>query len=101
MRLERTENGYLVDPTIWSLDVMHKMTKEDKIELSKSQVMQIEKVRKYYDENSYVPKIEEFAEYVGSDKSKLFKEWFTMPMIPITKYGGLARPSWLPVNNYK
>jgi tRNA 2-thiouridine synthesizing protein E len=91
--LDRTGNGYLVDPTQWSLDVMHEMAKEDEIELSESQVMQIEKAREYFDENSSVPPIRTFAKYVGIDKKVLFKEWLTGPLKPITKYGGLPQPT--------
>jgi tRNA 2-thiouridine synthesizing protein E len=93
MSLERTGNGYLVDPTTWSLDVMHEMAAEDDITLSESQVMQIEKAREYFDENSSVPPIRTFAKYVGIDKGKLFKEWLTGPLKPITKYGGLPQPT--------
>ncbi len=73
MSLDRTGNGYLVDPTTWSLDVMHEMAKEDEITLSESQVMQIEKAREYYDENSSVPPIRVFAKYVGIDKKYYLK----------------------------
>jgi tRNA 2-thiouridine synthesizing protein E len=31
MALERTGNGYLVDPSIWSEEVMFEMAKEDAI----------------------------------------------------------------------
>ena len=93
MSLERTGNGYLVDPSIWSLDVMHKMAIEDEVELTDSMVMQIEKAREYFDENSSVPPIRTFAKVVGIDKGKLFKEWLTGPMKPITKYGGLPQPT--------
>ena len=93
MSLDRTGNGYLVDPTTWSLDVMHEMAKEDDVALSESQVMQIEKAREYFDENSSVPPIRTFAKYVGIDKGKLFKEWLTGPLKPITKYGGLPQPT--------
>ena len=93
MSLERTGNGYLVDPSIWSLDVMNEMASEDEITLTESQVMQIEKAREYYDENSSVPPIRTFAKVVGIDKGKLFKEWLTGPMKPITKYGGLPQPT--------
>ena len=61
MSLDRTGNGYLVDPTTWSLDVMYEMAKEDDVALSESQVMQIEKAREYFDENSSVPPIRTFA----------------------------------------
>lgn len=93
MSLDRTGNGYLVDPSIWTLEVMYEMAKEDEIELTDSQVMQIEKAREYFDENSSVPPIRTFAKYVGIDKKILFKEWLTGPLKPITKYGGLPQPT--------
>ncbi len=93
MALDRTGNGYLVDPTIWSLEIMHEMAKEDGITLTDSMVMQIEKAREYFDENSSVPPIRTFAKYVGIDKKILFKEWLTGPMKPITKYGGMPQPT--------
>jgi tRNA 2-thiouridine synthesizing protein E len=43
--------------------------------------------------NSSVPPIRTFAKYVGIDKGKLFKEWLTGPLKPITKYGGLPQPT--------
>jgi tRNA 2-thiouridine synthesizing protein E len=91
--LDRTGNGYLVDPTEWSLEIMHEMATEDEITLSESQVMQIEKAREYFDENSSVPPIRTFAKVVGIDKKILFKEWLTGPMKPITKYGGMPQPT--------
>ena len=91
--LVRTGNGYLVDPTKWSLDVMHEMAEEDGITLTESQVMQIERAREYFEENSSVPPIRTFAKYVGIDKKILFKEWLTGPLKPITKYGGLPQPT--------
>jgi len=91
--LDRTGNGYLVDPTEWSLEIMHEMATEDDVTLSESQVMQIEKAREYFDENSSVPPIRTFAKVVGIDKKILFKEWLTGPMKPITKYGGMPQPT--------
>jgi tRNA 2-thiouridine synthesizing protein E len=91
--LDRTGNGYLVDPTEWSLEIMHEMATEDEVTLSESQVMQIEKAREYFDENSSVPPIRTFAKVVGIDKKVLFKEWLTGPMKPITKYGGMPQPT--------
>ena len=91
--LDRTGNGYLVDPTEWSLEIMHEMATEDDVTLSESQVMQIEKAREYFDENSSVPPIRTFAKVVGIDKKVLFKEWLTGPMKPITKYGGMPQPT--------
>ncbi|HIL41961.1 MAG TPA: TusE/DsrC/DsvC family sulfur relay protein [Gammaproteobacteria bacterium] len=93
MALERTGNGYLVDPTIWSMKVMQEMANEDEMDLTDSMVSQIIAAREYFAENSSVPPIRTFAKVVGIDKKILFKEWLTGPMKPITKYGGLPQPT--------
>jgi tRNA 2-thiouridine synthesizing protein E len=93
MALDRTSNGYLVEPDIWSEEIMLEMAKEDDIELTESQINQIKAARDYYAENSSVPPIRTFAKVVGIDKKDLFKEWLTGPMKPITKYGGLPQPT--------
>jgi len=90
--LDRTSNGYLEDPTIWSEEIMHEMAKEDDITLTESMVDQILKAREYFAENSSVPPIRTFSKYIGIDKKILFKEWLTGPMKPITKYGGMPQP---------
>jgi tRNA 2-thiouridine synthesizing protein E len=93
MALDRTSNGYLVDPTIWTEEIMYEMAKEDDFELTESMVMQIIKARDYYDEFSSVPPIRKFSKFVGIDKKDLFKEWLTGPMKPITKYAALPMPT--------
>jgi len=93
MSLDRTGNGYLVDPTIWTEEIMHQMATEDDVTLTESQVSQILAAREYYSENSSVPPIRTFAKVVGIDKKILFKEWLTGPMKPITKYGGMPQPT--------
>ena len=93
MALNRTGNGYLEDPSIWSEEIMHEMAKEDDYELSESKVKQIISAREYFEDNSSVPPIRKFSKYVGIDKKELFKEWLTGPMKPITKYGGLPQPT--------
>ena len=93
MGLDRTGNGYLVDPSIWTEEIMHELAKEDDLTLSDSQVTQILAAREYFSENSSVPPIRIFAKVVGIDKKVLFKEWLTGPMKPITKYGGMPQPT--------
>ena len=93
MSLERTGNGYLVDPSIWTEDIMLEMAEEDGQTLTESMQAQIISAREYYDENSKVPPIRTFAKYVGIDKGVLFKQWLTGPLKPITKYGGLPQPT--------
>jgi TusE/DsrC/DsvC family sulfur relay protein len=93
MALERTGNGYLVNPDEWTVEIMHEMAREDDFVLTDSMVEQILKAREYYDESATVPPIRKFAKYCGMDQKEMFKEWLTGPMKPITKYGGLPQPT--------
>jgi TusE/DsrC/DsvC family sulfur relay protein len=91
--LERTGNGYLVNPDQWSEEIMFEMAKEDEFTLTESMVEQIKMAREYYDENAVVPPIRKFAKYCSMDQKEMFKQWMTGPMKPITKYGGLPQPT--------
>ena len=93
MSLDRTGNGYLVDPTIWSEDIMYEMAKEDDYEITDEIKGHILKAREYYDENASVPPIRTFSKYVEQDKKDLFKVYLGGPMKFITKYGGLPQPT--------
>ena len=93
MAIERDGDGYLTDMNAWTEEVMHEMAKADDFTLTESMVEQIMKAREYYDENATVPPIRKFAKYAGMDQKEMFKEWMTGPMKPITKYGGLPKPT--------
>jgi tRNA 2-thiouridine synthesizing protein E len=49
--------------------------------------------REYYEQENVVPAIRIFAKHIKRDKKDLFKLWATGPMKPITKYGGLPKPT--------
>jgi TusE/DsrC/DsvC family sulfur relay protein len=91
--VERDGDGYLLDMNAWTEEVMYEMAKQDDFQLTESMVEQIMKAREYYDENATVPPIRKFAKYAGMDQKEMFKEWMTGPMKPITKYGGLPKPT--------
>ena len=91
--IERDGDGYLTDMNAWTEEVMYEMAKQDDFQLTESMVEQIMKAREYYDENATVPPIRKFAKYAGMDQKEMFKEWMTGPMKPITKYGGLPKPT--------
>ena len=93
MALERTGNGYLVDPSIWTEEIMQKMADEDGFELTVVKINHIRKAREYFEENSSVPPIRTFAKYVGEDKKDIFQVYLGGPMKFITKYGGLPQPT--------
>jgi tRNA 2-thiouridine synthesizing protein E len=40
-----------------------------------------------------VPPIRKFATFVGMTNKEIFDLWLTGPMKPITKYGGLPKPT--------
>ena len=54
---------------------------------------QIVRAREYYADNGVVPPIRKFAKYAGENQKDMFKLWMTGPMKPITKYGGLPKPT--------
>jgi TusE/DsrC/DsvC family sulfur relay protein len=90
---ERDGDGYLKEMTAWTPEIAKAMAEQDGIELDDAKWGHILKAREYYDDNGVVPPIRKFAKYVGEDQKDLFKMWMTGPMKPITKYGGLPKPT--------
>ena len=69
------------------------MAETDGVELDDVKWQQILKAREYYEEHAVVPPIRKFSKYLGADQKEMFKMWMTGPMKPITKYGGLPKPT--------
>lgn len=90
---ERDGDGYLVDPGCWTPEIARAMAKADGVDLDDVKWEQIVQARQYYDEHAVVPPIRKFAKYLGQDQKDMFKMWMTGPMKPITKYGGLPKPT--------
>ena len=91
--LKRDGDGYLLDPSTWSIDVMDQMLEEDGLEITEDQYDQIMEARKFFEEYGTVPPIRKFAKLIGRDRKVMFKQWMTGPMKPISKYGGLPKPT--------
>lgn len=89
----RDGDGYLADMNDWSERVARAMADADGIELDDDKWQQVVKAREYYDTHSTVPPVRKFARYLGVDTKELFDLWMTGPMKPITKYGGLPKPT--------
>ncbi|MEJ1342353.1 MAG: TusE/DsrC/DsvC family sulfur relay protein [Candidatus Sedimenticola sp. (ex Thyasira tokunagai)] len=89
----RDGDGYLTDMNIWTPEIAHAMADADEYELNDERWGQIIKAREYYEEHSVVPPIRKFSKYLGANSKDLFKLWLTGPMKPITKYGGLPKPT--------
>ena len=91
--LERDGDGYLIDMNAWTPETGRAMAEADGVELDESKWEQIFKAREYFEENSVVPPIRKFAKYIDMDQKEIFKMWMSGPMKPITKYGGLPKPT--------
>jgi len=90
---ERDGDGYLTDMSGWTEEIGKAMAEADGVELDDVKWGQILKAREYYDEFNVVPPIRKFAKHIGEDQKEMFKMWMTGPMKPITKYGGLPKPT--------
>ncbi len=90
---DRDGDGYLTNMNDWTPDIGRAMAETDGIPLDDVKWSHILKAREFYEENSVVPPIRKFAKYAGEDQKEMFKIWMTGPMKPITKYGGLPKPT--------
>ena len=90
---ERDGDGYLTDMGEWTEEIAREMARVDEFELTEEKWNQIIKAREYYEEFGSVPPIRKFAKYIEQDQTVVFKLWMTGPMKPITKYGGLPKPT--------
>lgn len=89
----RDGDGYLVDMSDWSEDIGRAMAEADDYELNEKKWDQIMKAREYYEQFGSVPPIRKFAKHIGEDQKEVFELWMTGPMKPITKYGGMPKPT--------
>jgi TusE/DsrC/DsvC family sulfur relay protein len=89
----RDGDGYLEDMNQWTPAVAKAMAQADNYELNDRKWEHIMKAREYYEQFGVVPPIRKFARYIEQDQKELFDLWMTGPMKPITKYGGLPKPT--------
>jgi tRNA 2-thiouridine synthesizing protein E len=90
---ERDGDGYLTDMNAWSEEIGRAMAAADGVELDEIKWDHIMKAREVYEEEQVVPPIRKFAKRIGENHKDMFKLWNTGPMKPISKYGGLPKPT--------
>ena len=90
---QRDGDGYLLDMNEWTPEIGRAMADADGYELTEQKWDHILKAREYFEEFGSVPPIRKFAKYIGEEQNAVFKLWMKGPMKPITKYGGLPKPT--------
>ncbi len=90
---QRDGDGYLLDMNDWTPQIGRAMAEADGFDMTDERWEQLLKAREYFEEHATVPPIRKFAKYIGIDKKVLFKQWMTGPMKPISKYGGMPKPT--------
>ncbi len=90
---ERDGDGYLLDMNQWTPEIGKAMAEADGIEMTDEKWEQILQARACYEDQAVVPPIRKFSKYIKADQKLMFKQWNTGPMKPITKYGGLPKPT--------
>jgi len=90
---ERDGDGYLTDMRGWTPEIGRAMAQVDGFKIDDEMWKQIDLARAIYQKTDAVPPIRKFIKFIGADKKEIFKMWTTGPMKPITKYGGLPKPT--------
>lgn len=90
---ERDGDGYLTDMSEWTPEIGQAMADADGYGLDERKWSHINKAREYYEEFGTVLPIRKFAKHIGEDQKDIFDLWMTGPMKPITKYGGMPKPT--------
>tara|TARA_B100000780_G_scaffold620_1_gene511 strand:+ start:474 stop:770 length:297 start_codon:yes stop_codon:yes gene_type:complete len=95
MDLNRDGDGFLINTSDWSEEVMYEMAKSDDMEITPEIKTYIDKAREMYSATGTVPAVRNFAKEFGMDRkaSKLYDIFKAGPMKKIAKYGGLPKPT--------
>ena len=93
--MERDADGFLLNFSDWSPEIMEEMAKIDGFEITDQIKMYIMKAREMYNETGTVPAVRVFAKEFGMDRKakQLYDVFESGPMKKIAKYGGLPKPT--------
>ncbi len=90
MQIETDGDGFLIDPSTWTIDVMYELARRDGLELTNEHVNYIMTAREMFEANGVCPPIREFAKHFGMNrKAKPLYELFQSGVMKrIAKYSG-------------
>ena len=95
MELNRDGDGFLINTSDWSEEVMYEMAKSDDMEITEEIKTYINKAREMFNATGTVPAVRVFAKEFGMDRKakELYEVFESGPMKKIAKYGGLPKPT--------
>ena len=93
--MERDADGFLLNTSDWSLEIMQEMAKNDGFQITDQIMTYILKAREMYHETGTVPAVRVFAKEFGMDRKakELYDVFESGRMKKIAKYGGLPKPT--------
>ena len=93
--MERDADGFLLNTSDWSLEIMQEMAKNDGFQITDQIMTYILKAREMYHETGTVPAVRVFAKEFGMARKakELYDVFESGPMKKIAKYGGLPKPT--------
>ena len=89
----RDGDGYLTDMDAWTPEIGKAMAEADGFEMTDEKWRQVRSYKNIKEVRKSVPPIRKFAAHVGMTNKDIFALWQTRPSSPITKYGGLPKPT--------
>lgn len=93
MNIAIDNDGFLADPSDWSVDVAHELAKLEEFDLTDDHMKFIEEARTMYQSNGIVPPLRRFCKDAGVSKQELYDLFMMGPMKLICKFGGLPKPT--------
>ena len=95
MTLNRDSEGFLIDNSVWTKDIMRSMGTEDNFPITDEVEIYIDKAREMYAGTGTMPAIRHFAKEFGMNRKakELYRVFETSPMRRIAQYGGLPKPT--------
>lgn len=95
MNIETDGDGFLIDRSQWSEEVMYELAKQDGLVLNEEHIKYIITAREMFEENNVVPAIRDFAKHFGMNRKakELYELFHSGVMKRIAKYGALPKPT--------
>jgi len=95
MKLATDGDGFLIDRTDWTAEVMLELAKQSEIEITDDVQVLVTQVRQMYEDDGVVPALRVFSKATGGDRkgTHLNQIFDGGPMKKLAKIAGLPKPT--------